>query len=1191
MTSIYDKIFAKVPVLKKVVKSEPEPKKTSAPSKQAPTQQQMSKVLSKSSVTRAFYDVPVSKPEPEEEIVKSVTEEAEKGVEKATEEPFKLSIDRTTPAPPSGTVVETPGGPIIYPEGEVAGKSVMGVILRDKVYDIRKLNQDEYRVYQDNQQIGKFKTQREAENWIGREYGYSSAETKPIPSNIPTVLTAENIIGPAGEKIRKFESQPSISPFEEEISKARKDARPVVQPKYGYGTGTMEGMTQETDLITGELKPKTGFERRKEAYVSDMAGRNLEMRLQKGHQIGWQGGKPLVVRESPFQVEHGYTPVDPDFTTELGKIFDDISTTEKSISDISENVPIARENVFNLEESLRMVKDAPDDTMFQIDINNDGVISDDEIFTKNEARKLINRYIHQNKMVLDYEKDLPGYESQRDRLENLKNILQGYKTLGYEMDVTDEGYKFKLPKASEVHEKIYGGFGGVQLTASAFMKSPLAVETLFSIGSEEHKEELSSYSLGLRSSLTNVGTGDYIMKTYLGSPAMVEGVYIPLATMGAGYSLSAGGSAVASKLGGVGTKLGKIGFKLGPTGTKVLSGAKTVTKPFAVAGKVGVKALSTRPGQALFTAGIFTAIEGPELMEAYELEPEYARGKLAGKMFKWGMAIGAFKAGSKAYKVGVAKKPPTEVKRDMFSKDLRILMYESADDETEFLVRGKILFSDQKQPYEVQAFGRAITDPATGESTITFGRGMAGRTRGFFTKISESKVFDFVSLSEQHGEEIVTGSMDDLLTKKGFKTVGYSFARDRSVSTMYVGTGMMETGYEGKVFVNVPTRDLSGRLDLGRLGYKITEEIPSEMGKFVFKGGYRSTSPFKGNILIYGQVATLGPEVETVTISKLPSRSLLQSQTATVSLTGFRPEQEQVISKIMGTVGSKAHLATYTPSTIIPSISGAGIASAPVSGILVAPPNILSTPTTRKVRGRKTTTTRTKSLIGDIPLVPLSANVSLLSPTTKTYEKRDTIIRPRMDILSITKTSTEEQTDLGRRMGFGLGEINLEDITEEQENLGATDVIYDVGTDLGMEQERALLSGLKLKQAQMLKTAQKFQLVTTTVTVPSTPIISPPVSPPFIIGKRDSDKIGRRFKKPKKRRKIKSDSKMFDKGLLADMLSVTKSQARYGVATHPRLTKKIWKIGESTAFTRVPTVELMREKKSKNKRRNKNVLY
>jgi hypothetical protein len=108
--------------------------------------------------------------------------------------------------------------------------------------------------------------------------------------------------------------------------------------------------------------------------------------------------------------------------------------------------------------------------------------------------------------------------------------------------------------------------------------------------------------------------------------------------------------------------------------------------------------------------------------------------------------------------------------------------------------------------------------------------------------------------------------------------------------------------------------------------------------------------------------------------------------------------------------------------------------------------------------------------------------------------------------------------------------------------------------------------------------------------IPYTPRPKIPKLPPS-----EDEELGRK-QKPKKRsvRTARQKSGESDIGVYSDILSVTRSQARYGKATHPRVSRRLWKIGEKTSFLRVPTMEMIREKsiqKQKRRKRKKHVLY
>ena len=74
---------------------------------------------------------------------------------------------------------------------------------------------------------------------------------------------------------------------------------------------------------------------------------------------------------------------------------------------------------------------------------------------------------------------------------------------------------------------------------------------------------------------------------------------------------------------------------------------------------------------------------------------------------------------------------------------------------------------------------------------------------------------------------------------------------------------------------------------------------------------------------------------------------------------------------------------------------------------------------------------------------------------------------------------------------------------------------------------------------------------------------------------------------PKRMPKLRWKPERFVKGILADLLSVAKSQLLYGRATHPKPTKTVWRMARKTFFIRLPTRELMSPSKTKRRKRRK----
>lgn len=134
------------------------------------------------------------------------------------------------------------------------------------------------------------------------------------------------------------------------------------------------------------------------------------------------------------------------------------------------------------------------------------------------------------------------------------------------------------------------------------------------------------------------------------------------------------------------------------------------------------------------------------------------------------------------------------------------------------------------------------------------------------------------------------------------------------------------------------------------------------------------------------------------------------------------------------------------------------------------------------------------------------------------------------------------------------------------------------------EQRKAVKTAQALETVQELETALVTEVapVTITPTVPFTftPFIpwTPPPTPPTKVEKP-------KVKRKPTRVRVQSVEEM-RKDFLADIASVTKSQAVYGRATHPALTKEQWEKAESTGFVVVPTVEIQEAEAKEEKPKN-----
>jgi len=138
-------------------------------------------------------------------------------------------------------------------------------------------------------------------------------------------------------------------------------------------------------------------------------------------------------------------------------------------------------------------------------------------------------------------------------------------------------------------------------------------------------------------------------------------------------------------------------------------------------------------------------------------------------------------------------------------------------------------------------------------------------------------------------------------------------------------------------------------------------------------------------------------------------------------------------------------------------------------------------------------------------------------------------------------------------------------------------------TDMLSTQLQDVLSKEKVIQAKRpMLSSMSLQIEETILkTTPVTPITTPPILHGIGEGKPKKRK-GKTTKKKKPRKKKKS--KRHKKTLLAEPFSVQESQIRFGKATHPKPTKKIWEMGFKTGW-KIPTVELMKKKSKKRKKR------
>jgi len=935
-----------------------------------------------------------------------------------------------------------------------------------------------------------------------------------------------------------------------------------------------------------------------------------DMALQKGHYIGKdEEGNPQYIQESPYQVKFGYTPKDPDYSTILSDINQKIETIDETIPNIRKNVDQAKGILPDLQSNLEMIQTGSPDTTWQFQFDQTAMqqqspdlhdwiktnVGFKESYTPGEAEKIVEHFIDVNKDVIGQEDLISQLQSDKKSLQDTKFTVEQYKKLGYNVDIKDNAYSFGLPKSSEVHSKIFGDKEGIALTATAFIESPLAIKTVgsaiwqWATGDEKvgetRKEELTSYSLGLQESLQKGDFGGYVAKVGT-SPAMVQGVYIPLMAYGGGYALT--------------------GLSAGGAGSTAVGSSTLARIGSTTAGQITTIGAKT----AMIGAGAYGTITvGQNLIQTYQDRPEALPGEIAETAFTFGMAYAGFKGGQKAWtqrhtgswkynwKKGRTEWSPEEIRRIDVKGFQDVLEYQQGD-KTMFTAEGTQNIAGRNVNIRLHGMGEKLPG-----KDISYSKGTGHMTwteKGKWgAKITHTKFFDF----EGAGKEIRIFNLSDKY--RAFSQVSRSMFRSGGEPTTGKGVSLVRDW--GKVKIvdkGVTAETLPFELKGGAM--KIEMPLPKKYTS-VYSGSYQGEGSF-GRQFQLGRTISfkIGGSAEGGTVGGSGGASRLD------------------YSQIFGRVGQDAITMFAQDTTLTPVGSYTGIAGL---GQTMDTPTVTKTGTAKK---SDTTAVADQKISGSPGGVVLVSTPKVVE--TKQDQKTETDYFRKTDVFTgsanITTTKSgqkvittplidqaqdlqpgvmEKQIDF---VGTDLGRENILDtdteikpVTEITPGVYMGEImdqkpIFEPGFDTAQIQNQkqsqqtksAQAQKLKLKQAQVTETQPT--LVTTTITDLTTP---KPVTPkPVLPFDDDKQRVKRKISKKIKRRPRILSTGEGDKGLLSDLLSVTRSQARYGTATHPRLTKKVWKEGEKTLYMHVPTAEMRSKKKKRKKpklmRRQKDVL-
>lgn len=932
------------------------------------------------------------------------------------------------------------------------------------------------------------------------------------------------------------------------------------------------------------------------------------------------------VAPSPYLKKYGYMPHDPDYDI-IGKdISEKLGTISANIEQVGFNIETSTSYIDQINLDIAMVESQPSKewTLTGEGFDPEMLYSSGDLLDILESKR--SEYQTSLSEAEGFLGDISSWEQQRLELKDFQKDMGTYEKLGYTVDILeDESIQVGLPKASTVHDWYVGeDKTPILLGATSFLESPLAVRSATDILAEsafqtlkedpsmvgvmklgsnlmfggsqligktvidwatgardvvpKHtKERLSEFSLDLSKTLRDDGGLAFSGKV-MTSPAMIEGVYIPLATMGTGYIVTGLGGKVATS--GASTLSGKLAGFGATTGGKI-------TRTAIV-------------GSGLVIGGAGITMLGTGLYEVAQTQPEALPGILSETAFTFGMAYGGYKTGARLWKTkhtgswkydwdkGKSEWSPYEIPKP---KDVKFIQPDvlvgELNEKAIFSGRSATMIGDK--PVDVVFKGIAHKSKTDPRFALAKGEGWATEktTKTLWGKqIGEniiSRRFTFESPSViigQKGQESIYFNVAESNLFAGqpgsYGYGAFSPTRSKGLTWMHEVKDFdlikpkIETGWQ-----LIP--DEAGGIKAEGFAILDADIIGMKQYSFLHAGKYTSGKIY-GNIKGMGRMFTY--DLKSGGARGLSGGSVAEGFSVTGGEGGLLSKLDMggIVDVIGGKLATVGDLGTST--------SGSASGSASITMASGVGANILHTPF-QSLRSQ-----------------PMEGSASLDLQPVQAWGGLVSIFTP-------PETIQERRTRSGRGSGrrsvsllgtHQTGEVDVDQDVGEVQAWGYKPVQEPV-VDLWqkMENELGLGTGLDMGIAQMQYQEQQQDLSTVgglnllTIHAPLSfrifdphPVPPVPVPVPFFLLDDPKDQRGKR-KKTQTRRKQRPlfDTHQMDKGLLSDLASVTRSHGRFGIATHPKLTEEIWGMGEKSMFMFVPTVELMEGKKKKKKTKKK----
>ena len=940
--------------------------------------------------------------------------------------------------------------------------------------------------------------------------------------------------------------------------------------------------------------------------------------------------------------QHGVTITDQDYGSEISRLSADITSGQGSVQSERQWLQDYKTYEQGINQNIATIRGGPSDARWEIDINQDKKIDSNEVFTSQQAIDYFQGELTSaTETKQKVEENIPLMESDIRSMKESKIYLEEYQRKGYYFDVKNGEYIFTEPKASDVVEKLYGNRPDLYIASEL---RTLGFGVLFAGGQQlitgapslEAQKEATAESILGATRLPGESIETHAVRFWT-SPEAIADVWVPVATLGLSKGATLLGRVVGPSLISAGSKLAG---EVGPTGARLISGGKMFVSG---AGKV----LSQPIVQYGMKYGMYGALEAPILIDIAQNQPEMFGATLGKSLFRWEVAWGAMDIGF-ARKHQILSKTPvdeelfvgTPVTEDVFMRDIQKKIQTSGPQVfigeerklAEFGIKPKYTILEKGQQgmaeVKIREF-KGVTPGVAGEPRTSFTGYIVTSDKPVVLQTGErAQRWWGEASSELHpsltpGEEIFVSKERSLVfgtTATRIETKASLFTKqERTVFSEFKGISEepMETAYHyrtprleepgitTKSYISELTiKPRSGEaltvtgLGESRQGYPA---LFSEMNKnkLIITEGTRAKTEFIGEIS-----PRIGPQYEKQFVkeygdvfSKTKAGTGVETGISGGEISVIKPTQASLLTRVeeieikvskglSGGTGVLKLLAEKETTKVVEKIGAPKGATA--GGMLLS-----QTAEEETITYVRSPYARTQGLTQETEYISQQWNEQ----------------RPRQGTRTLTLTGVTLETLVG------TGELNINERDQFTREISGLGLKQDVGfeeltkPDFGMRTfqdiRTDLMQSSRQEQQSLTRMDQATDLITTTPVESPTPTYVPGgihIRPPRLFRRKKDDEEEKKYYKPVKRQRdlLKKSHKTRTKGLTADILSVTQSQARYGKSTQPRLTKQLWEESEKTLFKRVPTEELLKGGRTKadnliggknNKGGKKNVYY